>query len=157
MKRLSLILVTGLVAGLVAAVAARAATTYNDTVQAFRTAAAEAEGVAVLFEAAGDLPGMGKVTITRDGNNVTGGSWNMTVLPPNADAQTTERGRLSGSVTGGTLSFNADGTLAGVSAVQLTIEGGTGQLADARGTGVISVSASPEKPSQLTGTLVLNF
>ena len=157
MKRLSVLLATALVAGLLSAAAARAAANYNNTVKGFQTVAGGSEGPAVLLEAAGDLPGMGKVSFERDGNNVTGGSWTLTVLPPNADASSTERGTLSGSVGGGTLSFNSAGSLDGASSVQLTVESGTGQFAGAAGTGVISLSVNPENPSQLKGTLTLDF
>jgi hypothetical protein len=82
----------------------------------------------------------------------------MTVLPPGADASASERGKLSGAVTGGTVTFKPDGTLAGVSAAQLTVEGGTGQYAGVSGgTGTLNLSADPEKPSQYNGTLVLDF
>lgn len=158
MKRLSVLLASALLTGLLCVAAARAAAAYNDTLTGFRTATVESEGVAVVLEAAGDLPGMGKVTFKREGDNVTGGSWTLTVLPQNADAQASERGKLSGSVGGGTLSFNADGILTGASAVQLIVEGGTGQHADVSGgTGTLNLSADPENPSQLTGTLALNF
>lgn len=157
MKRLSALLATALIAGLLSAAAAHAAANYNNTVKGFRTVAEASDGSAILLEAAGDLPGMGKVSFKREGNNVTGGSWSLTVLPPNADASSAERGSLSGSVSGGTLSFNSGGSLDGASSVQLTIESGAGQFAGVSGTGVISLSASPENPSQLTGTLTLNF
>jgi hypothetical protein len=156
MKRLSLIVALCLTAGLLPPVVARTATNYNNTVSGFQTATAE--GVAVLVDAAGDLPGMGKVTLRNEGGNVTGGSWTMTVLPPGADASASERGKLSGAVTGGTVTFKPDGTLAGMSAVQLTIEGGTGQYANVGGgTGTLNLSADAEKPSQYNGTLVLDF
>ena len=158
MKRLSVLLASALCAGLLTVAAAGAAATYNDTLQGFQTATAESGSVAVVIEAAGDLPGMGKLVLRRDANNVTGGTWSLTVLPPGADAQSSERGRLHGSVAGGTLSFNQDGTLAGASAVQLTIEGGAGEYAAVSGgSGTLSLSASAESPSQMTGTLVLTF
>jgi hypothetical protein len=158
MKRLTLIFATALAASLLCLTAARAATTYNDAVGAFQTASADSEGVTLILEAAGDLPGMGKVTLRREGNNVTGGSWSLTVLPPDADASSSEKGRLTGAVTGGSFTFHPDGTLAGVSAVQLTVEGGTGQHASVSGgSGTLSLSADAEKPSKLTGTLTLNF
>ena len=158
MKRLTLIFATVLAASLLCLAAASAATNYNDTVGASQTASADSEGVALNLQAAGDLPGMGKVTLQRDGNNVTGGSWSLTVLPPNADASSSEKGRLTGAVTGGTLTFNPDGTLAGVSGVQLTVESGTGQHASVSGgSGTLSLSAAAENPSKFTGTLALNF
>lgn len=159
MKRLSVMLAALLITGLlgVAVAAARTAATYNDTLSAFRTATSESDAVAVVINAAGDLPGMGKLTLKREGNNVNGGSWTLTVLPANADATASARGTLSGAVTGGTLSFNADGTLTGASAVQLTIEGGTGEQAGVSGSAVINLSLSAENPSKLSGTFVLNF
>lgn len=158
MTRLSVLLASALFAGLLSVAAARAAASYNDTVSAFQTVTDESGGVAVVLDAAGDLPGMGKLTFKRDGTNVTGGSWTLTVLPANADAAASERGRLSGSVSGGTVSFNDDGTLSGANSVQLTVEAGTGEHAGVSGgTGTVSLSASPENPSRLTGTLALNF
>lgn len=158
MKRLLLLSATLVAAGLFFCVAvSRAATTYNDAVSAFQTAASEAEGVAVVLNVTGDLPGMGKLFIRREGGNVTGGTWTLTVLPPDADATASERGRLNGSVTGGTLSFNENGTLSGASAVKLSVEGGTGEHAGASGTGTIDLASDPDNPSKLKGTLVLNF
>jgi hypothetical protein len=82
----------------------------------------------------------------------------MTVLPQNADASSSVRGDLTGTVTGGTLTFNADGTLASASALQLAIQSGTGEFATVTaGTGTVNVSSSSENPSQLAGTLALNF
>jgi hypothetical protein len=158
MKRLISIFATALAASLLCVAAALAAANYNDTVSAFQTASAESEGVALNLRAAGDLPGMGKFTLRREGNNVTGGSWSLTVLPPDADASSSEKGRLTGAVTGGSLTFNPDGTVAGVSAVQLTVEGGTGEHASVgSGGGTLTLSADAEIPSKLTGTLALNF
>lgn len=158
MKRLALMSAPVLAAALLCIAAARAATTHNNAVDAVRTASAEREDISLIFEAAGDLPGMGKVTLKRDGNNVTGGTWSLTVLPPDADASSSEKGRLDGAVTGGSLAFDADGNLAGVSSVQLTVEGGTGQHASVGGgSGTLSLSASADNPSKLKGALALNF
>lgn len=160
MKRLALIFAPALAASLLCLAAARAAatTTYHDTVGAVRTASADIGDITLVLNAAGDLPGMGKLTLRREGNNVTGGSWSLTVLPPNADASSSEKGRLNGAVTGGSFAFNSDGTLTGVSAVQLTVEGGTGEHASVSGgSGTLAISADAENPSKLTGELALNF
>lgn len=161
MKRLSVLLAPVLITGLlsIAVVAAHAAVaTHNSTLNALQSAASESDGVVVVINAAGDLPGMGKLTFKREGNNIIGGAWTLTVLPANADATSSERGTLSGTVTGGTLSFKSGGTLAGASSVQLTIEGGTGEhAAVSAGDGVINLSSDAENPSKLSGTLVLNF
>jgi hypothetical protein len=132
--------------------------TYNDSLQGSQTAAPEAEGIAVNFTATGDLPGMSKVKLQRDGQNVTGGSFRMTVLPQNADASSSERGELVGTINGGTVTLTAEGTLSAASGVQIRIQSGTGEFASvSSGSGTISITANAENPSQLNGTLVLNF
>ena len=135
-----------------------ATATYNDTLSGSQTAAPEAEGIALNMTASGDLPGMTKVTLQRSDANVSGGSWRLTVLPQNADAASSPRGDLIGTISGGTLTLTAEGTLASASGVQLTIQSGTGEFAAVTsGTGTITVNASSENPSQLNGSLVLNF
>jgi len=132
--------------------------TYNDSLSGSQTAAPEATGIALNLTATGDLPGMNKVTLQRDGQNVTGGSWRMTVLPQNADASSSERGELVGTISGGTVTLSEQGTLASASGVHVTIQSGTGEFASVTsGSATLSVSGNAENPSQLSGTLVLNF
>jgi hypothetical protein len=132
--------------------------TYNNTLNGSQTAAPEAEGIALNLTAAGDLPGMSKVNLHRTGENVTGGSLLLTVLPQNADASSSERGQLAGTISGGTVTLNSEGTLASASSVQVTIQSGTGEFANiTSGTATLNITASNENPSQLSGTLVLNF
>lgn len=132
--------------------------TYNDSLQGSQTAAPETEGIALNLTASGDLPGMSKVKLQRDGQNVTGGSFRMTVLPQNADASSSERGELVGTISGGTVTLTTEGTLSAATAVQITIQSGSGEFASVTsGTGTISITAGSENASQLSGTLVLNF
>lgn len=132
--------------------------TYNNTLNGSQTAAPEAEGIALNLTAAGDLPGMSKVNLHRSGANVTSGSLRLTVLPQNADASSSERGQLVGTISGGTVTLTAEGTLASASSVQVTIQCGTGEFASVTsGTAMLNVTANSENPSQLNGTLVLNF
>ena len=134
------------------------AATYNDSLSGSQTAAPEANGIALNLTASGDLPGMNKLTLHRDGQNVTGGTFRMIVLPQNADASSSERGALIGTISGGTLTLTAEGTLASASGVLVTIQSGTGEFASVTsGSGTLSVSANSENPTQLSGTLVLNF
>ena len=134
------------------------AATYNDSLSGSQTAAPESAGIALNLTASGDLPGMNKLTLQRNGQNVTGGSWRLTVLPQNADATSSERGELVGTISSGTLTLTAEGTLASATGVQVTIQSGTGEFASVTsGTATLSVSANTENPSQLSGTLVLNF
>lgn len=132
--------------------------TYNDTVSGSQTAAPEAQGVALNLTASGDLPAMTRVTLQRNGQNVTGGSLRMTVLPQNANATSSERGDLVGTISGGTLTLTAEGTVASASSVQISIQSGTGEFAAVTsGTATLNITANAENPSQLSGTLVLNF
>jgi hypothetical protein len=134
------------------------AATYNNTLNGAQTAAPEAEGIALNLNATGDLPGMSKVNLHRTGENVTGGSLRLTVLPQNADASSSERGQLVGTISGGTVTVTAEGTLASASGVQITIHSGTGEFASiSSGTATLNITANSENPSQLSGTLVLNF
>ncbi|HEU4833580.1 MAG TPA: hypothetical protein VFS90_04160 [Pyrinomonadaceae bacterium] len=132
--------------------------TYNNTLNGSQTAAPEAEGIALNLTATGDLPGMSKVNLHRNGDNVTGGNLRLTVLPQNADASSSERGQLVGTISGGTITLTAEGTLASASGVQVTIQSGTGEFASVTsGTATLNISTNSENPSQLNGTLVLNF
>lgn len=132
--------------------------TYNDTLSGSQTAAPEAEGIALNLTAAGDLPGMTKVNLHRNGENVTSGTLRLTVLPQNADASSSERGQLVGTISGGTVTLNSEGTLASASGVQVTIQSGTGEFATVTsGAATLNITASTENPSQLSGALVLNF
>jgi hypothetical protein len=152
MKQVSLMLASLVLAAVVSTA------TYNDTLSGSQTAAPEADGIALNLTATGDLPGMSKITLQRDGLNVTGGSWRLTVLPQNADASSSERGELVGTISGGTLTLTAEGALASASGVQVTIQSGSGEFAAVTsGTATIAITANAENPSQLDGTLVLNF
>ena len=158
MKSLSPLLLFLLLAAVVASGAVNPAATYNDTLSGSQTAAPEEEGIALNLTAAGDLPGMVRITLKRTDANVTGGTFKLTVLPANADASSSERGSLMGSVTGGTLTLAENGTVASASDVQVAISSGTGEFSSVTsGTATISLSANAENPSQLSGTLVLNF
>lgn len=157
-RRVLFILASALTAWALATALAHAAKVYRDSLEGIQTASSEGGSVNLLLNATGDLPGMYNVALRRDANNVTGGSWTMTVFPPDADATSGEKGRLMGAVTGGALTFNGDGALTAADSVQLTIQSGAGQYAGVKsGSGSISLSSRAENPSQLTGALTLNF
>jgi hypothetical protein len=158
MKLFSLMLAPAMLAMALSVSFVTPAATYNDTVSGSQTAAPESEGIAVNLTAAGDLPGMIKLTLVRSEANVTGGAWSMTVLPANADSSSNERGTLTGAVSSGTLTSNENGTLASASAVQISIQSGTGEFASVTsGAATVNLSANAENPSQLNGTLVIIF
>ena len=152
MKQVSLMLASLVIATVVSTA------TYNNALNGSQTAAPEAEGIALNLTASGDLPGMSKVMLQRDGLNVNGGHFQLIVLPQNADASSNERGHLIGAIGSGTLTLTAEGTLASASDVQVTIQSGTGEFASVTsGTATITITANAENPTQLNGTLVLNF
>ena len=132
--------------------------TYNNTVSGSQTAAAETGSVALNLNATGDLPGMLSVTLKHEGGNVNGGTWTLTVLPPNADASSSEVGTLTGNLTGGTITLDANGIATAAGSVQLNVQSGTGQFSTTTaGSGTLSLSADPEYSSKLGGPLALNF
>jgi hypothetical protein len=109
-------------------VSAHAAATYNNTVSGSQTASAESGTVTLNLNATGDLPGILILTLRHEGGNVSGGTWKLTVLPPNADATSSETGSLTGNFTAGTLTLDANGIVTAVNSVQLTVQSGTGQF-----------------------------
>ena len=131
--------------------------TYNSSLNGSQTAA-ESGKIVLNLDASGDLPGMIKLHVERDGQNVVGGTWRMTVLPQSANASSSERGQLVGTITGGSLTLNAEGTVASVSSITVVFQGGTGEFDNVTtGNATMNVSANAENPSQLNGTIVLNF
>ena len=134
------------------------AATYNDTVSGSQTASAESGSVAFNLNATGELPGMLSLTVRHEGGNVTGGTWKLTVLPANADANSSETGTLTGTFSGGTLTLDTNGIATAASSVQLTVQSGTGQFAAiTSGTGTLSLSADPENSTKLGGPLAISF
>lgn len=132
--------------------------TYNNTLSGSQTAAAESGKIALNLTASGDLPGMTKVIMDRDGQNVVGGIFRLTVLPQNANAASSERGELAGTITGGTLTLNAEGTLASASSVTIVFQGGTGEFSNVTtGHATMTISADAENTSQLNGTIEISF
>jgi hypothetical protein len=135
-----------------------APSTYNNTVNGSQTAAAESGTIALNLNATGDLPGMLSLTLRHEGGNVNGGTWTLTVLPPNADASSSETGTLTGNFTSGTVTLDANGIATGASSVQLTVQSGTGQFGTVTaGSGTLSLSADAENSTKLGGPLALSF
>ena len=140
------------------ALAHAAATTYNDTLTGSQTASAESATVALNLNASGDLPGILNISLRHEGGNVNGGTFTLTVLPQNADASSSARGRLTGTVTGGTLTLDANGIVSAAGAVRLTVQSGTDEYAGVTGgSGTLSLSADPENSTKLSGPLALDF
>ena len=132
--------------------------TYNNAVTGSQTAAAESGSIALNLNATGDLPGMLSLTLRHEGGNINGGTWTLTVLPPNADASSSETGTLTGTFTSGTVTLDANGIATAVTSVQLTVQSGTGQYGTTTaGSGTLTLSADPENSTKLGGPFALSF
>lgn len=143
---------------MISLVTAHAASTYNNTVTGSQTAAAETGSVALNLNATGDLPGMLSLRLKHEGGNVNGGTWTLTVLPPNADATSSESGTITGSFSAGTITLDANGVVTAASSVQLSVQSGTGQFqAVTSGNGSLGLSADAENSTKLSGPLSLSF
>lgn len=158
MRRLLSALLTTSLAMLVSVALTHATATYSDTLSGSQTASAESGGITLNLNATGDLPGILILTLRHEGGNVSGGTWTLTVLPPNADATSSESGSMTGSFTGGTLSLDANGIITAANSVQLNVQSGTGQYAAVTGgSGTLSLSADPENSTKLGGPLAFSF
>src|SRR5215204_2007815 len=98
---------------LVMFVTTNAASTYNNTLTGSQTASAESGSVTFNLNATGDLPGMLSVTLRHEGGNISGGTWKLTVLPPNADNTSSESGTLTGTFSAGTITLDSNGVVTG--------------------------------------------
>lgn len=146
------------IASMVTLVTPHNVTNYNNTVSGAQTASAESGSVAFNLNATGDLPGMLSVTLKHEDGNVNGGTWTLTVLPPNADATSNESGTLTGSFSGGSLTLDANGIATAANSIQLTVTSGAGQFASiTSGSGTLNLSADAENSTKLGGPLALSF
>jgi hypothetical protein len=128
----------------------------------------------ITMEAAGDLRGLLTLTIDRTADGVSG-EWALVVkhlqdvdaagapTAPNFDesqGEPAERigivdlGTLGGSISAATLSTTADGAIAGIDGLQLTVATGSLTFQGATGAGWANVSTLL---SASTGTLTLTF
>ncbi len=161
---------------------ARAASGSEVALSGARVSMLDKGRIVASFEARGDVRGLVTVTIDRDAKGSLGGEWVLVsryVRDLNADGQVDDRmaaeraalpgaelhglhkeyidifegGTLRGSVTGGSLTFDVDGALAGIESLQLAIDGGNLSFAGVKG--AASLSASGLRDENGTGTLRL--
>lgn len=161
MKRLALSLLSLLLFG-----SSGVADTYSDILRGIEVSPGfiignTRVGTTFVGGATGQLPGAWAVSVNytppAPGMNVTntivGGRWELAVFRNRRFV-----GKLFGTVTTGTVSWNKDGTEAGVAA-SLTVNGGTGLFAGANGTGTFSSGTLSHLffPPRIGGVLTLNF
>jgi hypothetical protein len=153
MKRLTAIIILSLIVALV--VYARA-TSYSVSLGGEEISRGPNDRVHLITTATGDLPGGCAFKIEHNGNNITGGEWELVVVGPGANGENEERGTLKGAFSSGALSFSAHGKVASVDA-QLVVTSGTGSYSGATGAGTLGGSAGTQITPQFNGTLLLNF
>jgi hypothetical protein len=165
MKRLACALTLSVLAGLLWPPPVLAATTYTDPLQGVEVSPGliigkTRFGATFVGIAGGQLPGTWAIAVNytppRPGANVTNtlvtGTWELTVYQNGRPL-----GRLFGKVANGKASWSPDGTVAALSA-NLTVTGGTGVFAGARGTGTFTGTLSHLFfPPRIGGTLQLAF
>jgi hypothetical protein len=165
MKRLVLPLALAFVLSSLAATPARAATAHNDTVSGVEifpgfVVGEVRYGATFVGRATGELPGYIATSINYTPPNpgpgvtnaVVGGRWALSVYQGGEF-----RGKVTGTIAGGTAAWNATGTLASINLV-LTVVSGTGAYSGATGTGSFTgVLSHLTFPPQWGGALTLNF
>jgi hypothetical protein len=119
-------------------------------------------GATFVGQAVGTLPGAWSVTVNYTPpspgpgvtNRIVGGTWALAVFPWGDHF----KGTLFGTVDpGGTVVWNSDGTQATITAT-LTVQGGTGALYHASGTGTFTGTLSHTTfPPNISGTLTLTL
>jgi hypothetical protein len=117
-------------------------------------------GTSFVGHASGQLPGLWAASFSYSPpspgpnvvNAIQGGVWEVSVVRNGR-----LRGKLVGTITGGTASWNADGTVAAI-AVSLKVLRGTGAYAGFKGTGAFQGTLSHLAfPPPIGGTLTLNL
>ncbi|MDQ1741497.1 MAG: hypothetical protein QOE53_3149 [Pseudonocardiales bacterium] len=143
---------------------------HNVTLRTARVSKTEDGRVVVLMEADNDLKGSLTMTLERDANGttITGGFWALvlsyTELTPSeggdgdgASERLIQKGTLSGSVTGGSLTLDADGNVAAINSAQLTITQGSVAYEGVNAGGGSAQENDLQDAAKSSGSLVLNF
>jgi hypothetical protein len=114
-------------------------TTYNINLSKATVSATDDNRIIVVMDAKGDLPGALTLRLERDaaGSIVTGGEWALVVAyteeiqlsPGEGDGDPGEglvqKGTLKGTISGGQVTLNPDGSIASINSLQLVVNGGS--------------------------------
>jgi hypothetical protein len=151
------------------------------TLSGARVSMLEKGRIVVSFDAAGDIRGLVTVTIDRDAGGALKGEWvlvsrylqdltpegepderaieNRAALPGEElhalhreYMEIRERGTLRGSIAGGALAFDVDGSLRAIESLRLAIDGGSIEFDGATGAGSLTTA---NLRNERTGTLSL--
>jgi hypothetical protein len=131
--------------------------------------------VVVVMDAGGDLRGALTLGIDRDasGTGVTGGEWALVVAytevtahddgdageegVPDHHEELVQKGVIKGTISGGQLTLNADGSIASVGSLQLAVDGGSVTYADVTSGGGTAQLANLQDVAAASGSLSLSF
>jgi hypothetical protein len=104
-------------------------------------------------------PGYLLLTINYDANNsINSGKWTLVVTGKKADGSSSEEGRLEGTLSGGSVTLNRDGTVTSVQTAQLIIKSGSGTYSGVNnGQGTFEASSVPDNSPPFNGVLTLTF
>jgi hypothetical protein len=127
-------------------------------------------GVAVAGSARGTLMLVGKSKGPLHGsfemslwynpvtNEVTGGTWKLTIARPGAEAAAKADGALAGSITGGSITLDKHGKVNSIAGVQISIRRSMGQYSRVgKGSGKFSGTLDLRRQHPLKGELQISF
>lgn len=146
--------------------------TYNVTLSRAQVSPTDNHRIIVVMDAAGDLRGALTLGLDRNGEDgaVTGGEWALVVAyteetqhEPEGDGgedhseTLVQKGTLKGSIAGGQITLNPDGTIASVDSLQLVLDGGSLTYQGVTHGSGSALGANLHDPSASSGSLNLNF
>jgi hypothetical protein len=144
--------------------------TFADTLNNAQVSEHQDGDLIVVISAVGDLPGTLTLKVHRTGTTITGGEWAFNVAyteetqipnPPPGEPDHTEaliqRGSLKGTITGGQVSLNGDGTVSAIDSVQLSINGATMEFEATNSGTADGHIVSLQDAANSTGEITLSF
>ena len=91
-------------------------------------------------------------------NEVTGGTWKLTIARPAPQAAAKADGALAGSITGGSITFDKHGKMNSIEGVQISIRRSMGQYSRvAKGSGKFSGTLDLHRQHPFKGELQISF
>lgn len=144
---------------------------HNGTLGGARVSSVPDGRIVVSMDVSGDFKGLVSIWVERggSGSTITGGDWSLVHAysqaveagpgesPGNSEGEAfVNKGTLGGNITGGSITFNADGSVASLSGLQLNLTSGSLDYQGVTGDGTAQVSNVSDQPNS-SGTITLNF
>lgn len=141
--------------------------TFNNTLSLAKISEHQDGDTVLVMSAAGELPGTLTLKLHRDadGITVTGGEWAFNVSYTkeidNEDGSHSEslvqRGTVKGTVSGGQVALDSDGTVSSINSVQLVVNGGTLTFHEADDGGGAGQMTNLQNSDLSGGSITLTF